>query len=712
MPVRHGASRPPSGEPAPSPQTVLLISGDPALAALLSTCGVTVERDVHTAPAVVLLDLDGSAEPAGARVAHTRAAHPDALVLAVGEGNPGRAVAEALRAGASDWIFRPLDRCELARALDAALLRQNLGRQGRNVLEFLQEQGRRVEEERRRLTRRIAAMGEELEAAHAELAGAHRALRARVAQLAMLYRIGRDLSHDHNWDAALARLLASLREFLVARGAGLLLASSGGRRLALRSADALDGTVVERATRLLLRSGLQRHREPYLYPLEQLERETPLPCVDHAGPWDVTVLPLQRGEEVLGFLLLDKPYAGSAAIAEDLHFLITIQTILTEEVAGAQAFFELQRLQGFQERTLDQVESGIITLTGDGGMVYANRKARDLLAGLPEPEGVAHALRVGTDGVPLLTWLLAQADEGSAQGEGWLAGAAAQGPIPLALRASRWRGEAPGQTYHVVILEDQRATRRLEAERRRAARQQELLVMAAEWAHDVRTPLTGILHSAELLAEASGATGGRDRHLQVIRGEVDRLNGLVSNFLDFARPVRLERRPADLADVAAGAVELMQAKASQRAVTLALAPPAGGGLMAEVDVDQIKQVLLNLIDNALDASPPGRAVVVEVRRDPPSPTPLEAVVSGPGIALVVVDEGSGVSAEHIERLFVPFFTTKTKGNGLGLAISEKIVRGHGGHLRYERREGRTYLWALLPAAVPAGAATETLQARG
>ncbi len=553
----------------------------------------------------------------------------------------------------------------------------------------------------------LAALGAELEAARAQLAQAHRELQGRVAQLVMLYRIGRDLSNHSNWDEALRRLLASLREFLDADGAALLLRSEGGRVVSARRVDGVEAEVVRRACAILRKVGSVTVGEPYLVSLDQVGKEPAVPCIDRKSPWKETVVPLRHRERDLGYLLLQKAYRDGTDIAQDIYFLITVQTILTEEVAAAQAVTELRKLQRFQERTLDQVASGIVTFDEKGRRLYANRKGRELLGIGAEKAKVT--VRMGGEVVDLLSWAQ-QADPGQpVVGEGWVQVGDAEA-VPVALRATLMPSELPGQSNLVLILDDQRATRALEVERRRAARQQENLIMAAEWAHDVRTPLTGILHSAELLSEALPADSNKRRHFDVVRREVERIDGLVSNFLDFARPVELKRTMVELARLCRAVAELMGARAKEKGCRLEVEAPEEE-LSVWADEDQLKQILLNLVSNAIDASPQDAEVVLRVGEDD---APAEIAAQRPVrrvAVLEVVDMGEGVAPDQIERLFVPFFTTKSEGTGLGLAIAEKIIRAHHGHLRYLRRNGRTVLRAVIPmAAAPAG--RSELQARG
>ena len=116
-------------------------------------------------------------------------------------------------------------------------------------------------------------------------------------------------------------------------------------------------------------------------------------------PWDRTVLPLWHRDEDLGALVIEKDYDSSEAMRDDFYFLITIQTVLTEEVASAQTFSQLRKLQRFQERTLDHLRSGIVTVDGDGRVATANAKARELLgADVVEGLPLADRLRLGSEG--------------------------------------------------------------------------------------------------------------------------------------------------------------------------------------------------------------------------------------------------------------------------------------------------------------------------
>ncbi len=196
--------------------------------------------------------------------------------------------------------------------------------------------------------------------------------------------------------------------------------------------------------------------------------------------------------------------------------------------------------------------------------------------------------------------------------------------------------------------------------------------LAAGVAHEVRNPLTSIKMLVEAALRAPDDQALTCQDLQVIHGEIKRLESTVQGFLDFARPPRPERAPCDLRTVVAQSVDLVRARARQQGVTIDVKAPQTA-LMAEVDRGQIRTVLVNLYLNALDAMPRGGRL--EVRAEP----------AGDSALLRVADTGPGIAAAVAGRLFTPFVSTKATGTGLGLTISRRIVEEHGGDIAASNR---------------------------
>jgi signal transduction histidine kinase len=196
--------------------------------------------------------------------------------------------------------------------------------------------------------------------------------------------------------------------------------------------------------------------------------------------------------------------------------------------------------------------------------------------------------------------------------------------------------------------------------------------LAAAVAHEVNNPLTGILGFAELLMAELPAEDSRHDEAVVIRDEAVRARTIVKALLEFARPRPPQRIPANLNDLARSTLELVRFRASEAGVRTAV--DYGELPSIEIDPDALRQVLLNLFSNALDAMPRGG----ELR--------VRTVVEDQRVGVVVADTGVGMSDETRRRIFAPFFSTRAGGGGaagLGLSVSMQIVQGHGGSIEVE-----------------------------
>lgn len=239
-----------------------------------------------------------------------------------------------------------------------------------------------------------------------------------------------------------------------------------------------------------------------------------------------------------------------------------------------------------------------------------------------------------------------------------------------------------------LVLENIQSFDRLKEEHRLSA----LGTMAAGLAHEIRNPLAGIRGAAQFLE--STRSGDDAEMVRVIVEETDRLNRIVAQFLDYARELRLHPESISPAELVSSTVRalLAQGVPSQVRVVEDVAenlPP----LVA--DAVNLRQVLLNLGLNAIQAMSAGGTLHLRVRR---------GVISGGGrgrteaVEFVVEDTGPGIAAEDVDKLFVPFFTTRHDGTGLGLAISQRIVQAHHGEIDVRSIVGQgTRFFVRLPA---------------
>ena len=226
--------------------------------------------------------------------------------------------------------------------------------------------------------------------------------------------------------------------------------------------------------------------------------------------------------------------------------------------------------------------------------------------------------------------------------------------------------------------------KRLQARLLHTERLSALGEMAARIAHEVRNPLVSIGAAAQVVAEELGGGSPVAGEVGAIAREVKRLDGIVSDFLKFARPRRAELRQCDLAVVVDETAALVRAKAPETRLELNLERP----LEARCDPDAIKQVLLNVLLNAVEAAP---------RAQPNTVIECDGQTVGSLLMLSVADRGPGVPDQVRRRVFDPFFSTKTRGTGLGLAVSKQIIDEHHGRIRlFNRRGGGTRVVIELP----------------
>jgi signal transduction histidine kinase len=220
-----------------------------------------------------------------------------------------------------------------------------------------------------------------------------------------------------------------------------------------------------------------------------------------------------------------------------------------------------------------------------------------------------------------------------------------------------------------------------------ARRLAELGQFAAAVAHDIRTPLTSISLNIQILQRKLALEEDDREHLDIALEELRRLDRSVGEILDFAKPVRLVTEAIDVGGLVEDAATSLSPILSGKGVALRCEPatalPAVRG-----DAQRLRQVLVNLVDNAADASPAGAEVTLRAR-----------AADAAHVAIDVEDRGKGIKAEDLLRIFEPFFTTRPDGTGLGLAICQKVVSAHGGELTVRSSEGvGTTFTVLLPAA--------------
>jgi two-component system, NtrC family, sensor histidine kinase HydH len=205
----------------------------------------------------------------------------------------------------------------------------------------------------------------------------------------------------------------------------------------------------------------------------------------------------------------------------------------------------------------------------------------------------------------------------------------------------------------------------------------------SEIAHDMKSPLMAIGGFVNQVSRKLPENGPNNKKLQVVMQETARLEGMVKDMLEFGKPMELELSQADLNDLVRETVEVSKPIAAKAGVVLKMEVDESLPAL-ELDVSRLRQVLMNLIVNAIQASPASEEIRVRTRR-----TKLEVI-------LEITDCGCGIPEGEREKIFQPFFSTKKEGTGLGLAIVKKIVEAHEGRITFHpnKDKGTTFVVAL------------------
>lgn len=245
-----------------------------------------------------------------------------------------------------------------------------------------------------------------------------------------------------------------------------------------------------------------------------------------------------------------------------------------------------------------------------------------------------------------------------------------------------------GQSYHLCIVRD--ITKRVEMEKksRKMERMAYIGQLTASLSHEIRNPLSSVKMNLQILDKNPAFTGNDKRRLAISEREIRRLEDILAQLLDFAKPLSIEREATDLNRTVRGCVELLELKLSKQGICCEILadealPPV------PADRSKLEQLVINLLLNAIDSVAEGGTIRITTRTEPIDGTPY-AVIR-------IRDDGGGIPEQHLPHIFEPFYTTKTVGTGLGLANVKQIVTAHQGRVRVENDPGRGAVFeTLLP----------------
>ncbi len=416
------------------------------------------------------------------------------------------------------------------------------------------------------------------------------------------------------------------------------------------------------------------------------------------------VLPIVVHGSCIGVILADNADRSGIFSPEqvDLLSVFTTQAGIAIENARLyremeQRYREIQSLAAFRSNILRSLGAGMFTLSATGYITTWNRAAYAIT-------GIRAREAIGKHYLELCRWLSNRIAESSLQAlqgafdevlQGGGARTLYRVPLlktpsahdavqilnftitPLIMKGAEGAGGA------VVVFEDITEYHRLETRLSQMERLAEIGQMTATIAHEIRNPLTALKGAADLLMQEADLPEQVYAYVDIIRQEVARLNEIADEFLEFARPLVPNRQLVALRPMLERLMQALSPYFKEAGITAQL--KVVGDPRTLLDPARIEQVLRNLIQNAIQAMPRGGRLIVR------------AGEAENKVYLQVQDTGEGIPPEIREKIFSPFYTTRTRGTGLGLSIVQKIVQAHQGEVRVEcPAEGGSIFTVWIP----------------
>jgi two-component system sensor histidine kinase HydH len=356
---------------------------------------------------------------------------------------------------------------------------------------------------------------------------------------------------------------------------------------------------------------------------------------------------------------------GSAA----LYFIVFMQNYSAVNYA-------FQTMKSYTQHVVDSMVNGLISLDTEGKIVTMNRQAYHILD-IPqqnqvEGKALGHVMTIQDIDI---SEVLATGERIIEQEI--MCTTSSQATLPLSLSASTLTDDDGNHLGTVLLFRDLSDVKTLQEQIKRAERLASLGKLAAGIAHEIRNPLGALKGFLQYFQRKLSLQDQDKTYLTVMMKEVDRLNAVISNLLDFARPKDPVLEPCDIGSLIHHVLTLTKSDVQAKEIDLSL-NIAEELPQVRLDRDQMTQVLLNILLNAIQVMEAGGQISIGAKIQSET-NQLEIAIS---------DNGKGISADDLPRIFDPFFTTKKRGAGLGLAIAHTIIENHHGEITVESEEGK------------------------
>jgi two-component system sensor histidine kinase HydH len=405
------------------------------------------------------------------------------------------------------------------------------------------------------------------------------------------------------------------------------------------------------------------------------------------------IKPISKREQII-FVGLDMGPIEVARKADTRHTVVMALILLLIGFTGIVSLFlaqayrsartSLTRIKAFSDTVVENMPIGLLVIDPDGKIASFNQTAEAVLQ-----RSSSEVLGKKADEIlPKQLWSLIdelQTKKGIIEEE--IDCPLEDGKmIPLEVSASSLEGDNGAFLGDVILFRDLTEVHNLKREIETNRRLASLGRLAAGIAHEIRNPLSSIKGFATYFRERYKDIPEDQRTAEIMVQEVERLNRVIGQLLEFARPVKINKKPTSINTVIQHSLKMIEGQAQVKNIKInaRLSPEIKD---VSIDADRINQVLLNLYLNSIEAMEHGGTLSVELSWDENSQT----------ARIAVSDTGAGIKKEDMVHIFDPYFTTKQSGTGLGLAIVHNIVESHNGDVRVESEPGKgTTVTILLP----------------
>jgi two-component system sensor histidine kinase HydH len=489
---------------------------------------------------------------------------------------------------------------------------------------------------------------------------------------------------------------------MVTDTSGRILAHSDPEKVGTVYDSGLDLAAVSKSQSLQYREISRKGQTPVLEIYRQFS-----PIRGHGGRFQGRMMmddwfrihgqsPADTGQVI--FMGLDMGPVVAARMEDFRHSIVMGLTLLLIGFAGVVLLFvthayrsasaTLSRVKALSDSLVENMPIGLLAVDETGAIASFNQAAETILR---QPAETV-ILRNPEETLPMpLAELIRQLKNKGGPIEREISCSSPDGhELPLEVIGTNMREENGGFMGHVVLFRDLTEIQRLKEEVVRAQRLASIGRLAAGVAHEIRNPLSSIKGFATYFKERYREIPEDKQTAEIMVQEVERLNRVVGQLLEFARPMSVERRSTGAQSLIQHSLRMVESQSREKGIQVETRIDEGITRLM-IDPDRMQQVLLNLYLNGIEAMQKGGMLRVSVRR-----------IAGDtqGVEISVSDTGKGIGEEDLVHIFDPYFTTRSSGTGLGLAIVHKVVESHGGEVRAESEKGKgTKVILTLPNAL-------------